>query len=61
MREPHEWAIARIPGARLIPLGELERRIGELDAGREVVVHCKAGVNSTTPHCAHWRMRLAWA
>ena len=46
VREPHEWAIARIPGARLIPLGELERRLGELDASREIVVHCRSGARS---------------
>lgn len=52
VREPHEWAIARIPGARLIPLGELASRLGELDASRAVVVHCKSGGRSAT--AARW-------
>jgi sulfur-carrier protein adenylyltransferase/sulfurtransferase len=48
VREPHEWDIASLGhyGARLIPLGELPRRIGEVDASRDVVVHCKAGGRS---------------
>ena len=31
VREPHEVAFAALPGAVLIPLGELPERIGELD------------------------------
>lgn len=46
VREPHEAAIARLPGATLIPLGEIVKRAGELDAGREAVIHCKGGVRS---------------
>jgi len=46
VRERHEWDIARIPGARLIPLGELPRRLEELDRSREIVVHCKSGARS---------------
>ncbi len=46
VREPHEHAIGRIPGARLIPLGEVVRRRGEIDAARDVVVHCKTGGRS---------------
>ena len=48
VREPHEWDIANLSryGSRLIPLGELSRRIGEVDASRDVVVHCKAGGRS---------------
>jgi molybdopterin/thiamine biosynthesis adenylyltransferase/rhodanese-related sulfurtransferase len=46
VREPHEWAIARIDGARLIPLASLESRLGELPAEAEIVVHCKAGGRS---------------
>jgi adenylyltransferase/sulfurtransferase len=46
VREPHEWQIARIPAARLIPLGELGRRMGELDPADEIVAHCKSGVRS---------------
>lgn len=46
VREPHEHRIASIPGARLIPLGELPRRIGELNPQADTVVHCKSGVRS---------------
>jgi molybdopterin/thiamine biosynthesis adenylyltransferase/rhodanese-related sulfurtransferase/molybdopterin converting factor small subunit len=46
VREPHEYEIARIPGTTLIPLGELNKRVGELDATADIVVHCKSGVRS---------------
>ncbi|HYD53976.1 MAG TPA: molybdopterin-synthase adenylyltransferase MoeB [Gemmatimonadaceae bacterium] len=46
VREPHEWAIARIDGARLIPLGALGDAMGTLNPAREIVVHCKSGVRS---------------
>jgi adenylyltransferase/sulfurtransferase len=48
VREPWEAAICAIPGAMLIPLGELPRRIGELDPSTEIVVHCKSGARSAT-------------
>jgi sulfur-carrier protein adenylyltransferase/sulfurtransferase len=44
VRNPAEFAICRIPGARLIPLPELSGRLAELDPGADVVVHCKSGV-----------------
>jgi rhodanese-related sulfurtransferase len=48
VREPSEHARARIEGARLLPLGQLEARLNELDAwrGRRVVVHCHHGGRS---------------
>ncbi len=46
VREPHETAICRIPGSRLIPLGQLPQRLGELDPSEEIVVHCKSGGRS---------------
>jgi len=52
VREPFEAAIARIPGARLIPLGELRDRMGEIDRGADVVVHCKSGKRSA--QAARW-------
>jgi molybdopterin/thiamine biosynthesis adenylyltransferase/rhodanese-related sulfurtransferase len=47
VREPHEYPIANL-GAPLIPVGDLERRIGELAAqkDREVIVHCRSGARS---------------
>jgi adenylyltransferase/sulfurtransferase len=46
VREPHEYQICNIPGARLIPLGELPKRLAELDPSVELVAHCKSGVRS---------------
>jgi rhodanese-related sulfurtransferase len=46
VREPPEAAICKLPGSLLIPLGELPRRLGELDAASEIVVHCKSGGRS---------------
>jgi adenylyltransferase/sulfurtransferase len=46
VREPNEYQINRIPGAQLIPLGELPRRYAELDPEEELVVHCKMGGRS---------------
>jgi len=48
VREPHEFEIAALPGAVLIPLGELPARIGELDPGEPTVVYCHLGVRSAT-------------
>ncbi len=46
VREPHEYQIASIPGAVLIPLGQLPNRLSEIDPSREVVLHCKMGGRS---------------
>lgn len=46
VREAHEYAIARLPGTKLIPLGQISERAGDLDPTREAVVHCKGGVRS---------------
>jgi sulfur-carrier protein adenylyltransferase/sulfurtransferase len=46
VREPHEFEIARIPGAKLIPLGEITRRQTEIDSTRTAILHCKGGVRS---------------
>jgi molybdopterin/thiamine biosynthesis adenylyltransferase/rhodanese-related sulfurtransferase len=46
VREPHEWEIARIPGARLVPLATLNEALSSLDSAREIVVHCKGGTRS---------------
>ena len=47
VREPSEAAICRLPGSRLIPLGELPRRLDELERTAEIVVHCKSGGRSS--------------
>jgi sulfur-carrier protein adenylyltransferase/sulfurtransferase len=48
VREPFEWEIGNLApqGARLIPLGQLEDRVGEIDPAEEVVVHCRSGKRS---------------
>jgi len=46
VREPHEFQIGRIPGSTLIPLGDLPKRVNELDPDRDLVVHCKMGGRS---------------
>jgi adenylyltransferase/sulfurtransferase len=46
VREPHEYRIASIPGAQLIPLGEFPKRVGEFDPEADVVIHCKSGMRS---------------
>ncbi|MDQ2842022.1 MAG: molybdopterin-synthase adenylyltransferase MoeB [Acidobacteriota bacterium] len=46
VREPHEYQIARIPGSRLIPLGELPKHLNELDPEADIVAHCKSGGRS---------------
>jgi adenylyltransferase/sulfurtransferase len=46
VREPQESSINRIPGALVIPISDLPRRIAELDAAHETVVYCKIGERS---------------
>jgi len=46
VREPYEYDLCRIEGSKLIPLGELEQRIGELDGSSDVVVYCHVGMRS---------------
>jgi rhodanese-related sulfurtransferase len=46
VREPHEWEIAHIEGAQLIPLGQLPERLSELDGHAEIVTHCHHGARS---------------
>ncbi|TAK02189.1 MAG: rhodanese-like domain-containing protein [Chloroflexota bacterium] len=46
VRQPDEWAAGHIPGATLIPLGELATRIGEVPEGQSIVVVCRSGNRS---------------
>ena len=46
VREPYEWDIGRIAGAKLIPLGDLAGAMSTLDSRRELVVYCRSGVRS---------------
>jgi len=44
VREPAEFAGGRVPGAKLIPLGEIEKRHMELDHNKPIYVMCRSGV-----------------
>lgn len=46
VREPWEFQIARIEGARLVPLQTVPRLLDELDPEQEVVLICHHGVRS---------------
>jgi adenylyltransferase/sulfurtransferase len=48
VREPYEWQICNLEpqGARLVPLGALPRRVGELDPAGPIVVYCRSGGRS---------------
>lgn len=46
IREPHERSIVEFPGALVIPLGELESRMCELDPSKDAVFLCKIGRRS---------------
>lgn len=46
VRTPEEFADGHVPGAVLIPHDQLEARIAELGAPREIVVYCRSGRRS---------------
>ncbi|MEB3195687.1 MAG: rhodanese-like domain-containing protein [Candidatus Sericytochromatia bacterium] len=46
VREPEEWAIAHLPGARLVPLATLPEALPALDSQADWVVYCHHGVRS---------------
>jgi len=45
VREPHEYQICNLSGY-LIPVGDLPKRVNELDSSREIIAHCKLGGRS---------------
>lgn len=47
VREQKEHDFARIPNAKLIPIGEIVNRMSEIDPNRETVLHCKGGGRSS--------------
>jgi adenylyltransferase/sulfurtransferase len=47
VREPYEYELCHLEGARLLPLGQLPARMGELNVSEEIVVYCHVGVRST--------------
>lgn len=46
VREPHEYKIVNIEGSKLIPLGQLPKRVNELDSAEDIVVYCHTGGRS---------------
>jgi len=46
VREPQEWDIAHLPGAKLIPLGNVPERMNELDTADDIAVYCHHGMRS---------------
>jgi sulfur-carrier protein adenylyltransferase/sulfurtransferase len=46
VRTPEEFQIGHIPGARLIPIGELEARHKELDKTKKIITYCRSGHRS---------------
>jgi rhodanese-related sulfurtransferase len=48
VRNPDEYATARIEGSTLLPMGELQSRLAELESHRNdhIVVHCHHGGRS---------------
>ena len=48
VRQPGEYARGHLPGALLIPLGDLAARAAELDKQKKTIVYCRSGVRSKT-------------
>ena len=46
VREPYEWQINHIPGARLVPLDHIASEIPRLDKKKETILYCKVGARS---------------
>ncbi|HLA96460.1 MAG TPA: rhodanese-like domain-containing protein [Pyrinomonadaceae bacterium] len=46
VRQPDEFAFAKIEGAKLIPLGDILKRMDELDPAKETILQCKMGGRS---------------
>ena len=48
VREPSEYVAGHVPGAKLVPLGSLPDRIGELPRHQRIYVICASGSRSRT-------------
>jgi sulfur-carrier protein adenylyltransferase/sulfurtransferase len=46
VREPHEWEICRIEGARLTPFSSFAEALRTIDSARDAVLYCKVGERS---------------
>ena len=47
VREPEEYVVGHVPGAVLIPMGQLATRMGEIDKTFPVFVTCASGNRSS--------------
>jgi adenylyltransferase/sulfurtransferase len=52
VREPHEYAICQIEGAKLIPMGSVPANLQKLDTDEDVVCYCHHGMRSL--EVANW-------
>lgn len=59
VREAHEFAVASIPGAELLPLSEIAKWLPHLDRNARYVVHCKAGGRSANAIAAMRKAGIA--
>jgi len=59
VREDKERAYRCIEPSRHIPLGDLPKRVGELDRNARVVAYCHAGVRSLK--AANWLLEQGFA
>jgi rhodanese-related sulfurtransferase len=50
VREPNEFAQGHLPNARLIPVGQVEKRMAELEKFKErpIIVNCQTGNRSNS-------------
>ena len=46
VREPHEYQICNIPGAILVPLGQVGQHLDDFEKSADIVIHCKSGMRS---------------
>lgn len=63
VREPAEYEAGHLPGAMLLPLGQLAARAGELPTDRDIVLYCQRGSRSATAAgmlraLPHWAGRV---
>ncbi|MFC1638082.1 rhodanese-like domain-containing protein [Patescibacteria group bacterium] len=47
VREPEEYEEIRIKGSKLIPIGEIVKRIKEIDWAKKIILVCRSGARST--------------